>query len=75
MARIGNVLSLNNAVGAHCLAGGSTPPHCQQQIATLGDNGKKIDNEAQISDQEGAHQITLAELMNFDASLPKNGVE
>jgi hypothetical protein len=41
----------------------------------LGDNGRKIDNEAQISDQEGAHQIPLAELMNFDASLPKNGVE
>ena len=51
------------------------PPHCQQQIATLGDNGRKIDNEAQISDQEGAHRIPLAELMNFDASLPKNGVE
>jgi hypothetical protein len=38
-------------------------------------NGRMVDNKAQTSDREGAHRIPLAELMNYDATIPKNGVE
>jgi hypothetical protein len=70
-ARIGNVSSLNKAVCGSLFgwrksaaAASSKSPHREMY-------GRKIDNEAQISDQEGAHRIPLAELMNCDTKTPK----
>ena len=74
-ARIGNVSPLNKAAGGSLFGWRKSAAAASSKSLHWEINGRMVDNKAQTSDEEGAHRIPLAELMNYDATIPKNGVE